>query len=228
VFPPNDPAVFDAHQHFAPRRRDDARPDDSSRHSSSPKVGEAREITSCRQFQHTIDSLRKEVEELVRVGIGGVILFAFRRRRTSSAAAPGTRRASRKWRCVRSATISRRAGLMADLCLDEYTITVTAACCAMTARSTMTRRSTVRTRRVGPGERRCVGRGPSGMMDGQVGAIRSALDAAGFDETIIMAYAAKYASGLYGPFRDAVGVEIVEAATARDTNRTTGTGVKPS
>jgi len=42
-----------------------------------------------------------------------------------------------------------------------------------------------------------------------------------------MAYAAKYASGLYGPFRDAVGVEIVEAATARDTNRTTGTGVKP-
>ena len=50
---------------------------------------------------------------------------------------------------------------------------------------------------------------PSGMMDGQVGAIRSALDGAGFDETIIMAYAAKYASGLYGPFRDAVGVEIV-------------------
>jgi porphobilinogen synthase len=49
---------------------------------------------------------------------------------------------------------------------------------------------------------------PSGMMDGQVGAIRSALDSAGFTDTVIMAYAAKYASGLYGPFREAVGVEI--------------------
>jgi len=46
------------------------------------------------------------------------------------------------------------------------------------------------------------------MMDGQVGAIRSALDSAGFTDTVIMAYAAKYASGLYGPFREAVGVEI--------------------
>jgi porphobilinogen synthase len=51
---------------------------------------------------------------------------------------------------------------------------------------------------------------PSGMMDGQVAAIRVALDDAGFTDTIILAYAAKYASGLYGPFRDAVGVEIVE------------------
>ena len=49
---------------------------------------------------------------------------------------------------------------------------------------------------------------PSGMMDGQVGAIRSALDGAGHTDTVIMAYAAKYASALYGPFREAVGVEI--------------------
>jgi porphobilinogen synthase len=48
------------------------------------------------------------------------------------------------------------------------------------------------------------------MMDGQVGAIREALDGGGFEETVIMAYAAKYASGLYGPFRDAVEVEIVD------------------
>jgi porphobilinogen synthase len=50
---------------------------------------------------------------------------------------------------------------------------------------------------------------PSGMMDGQVGAIRSALDDAGFEHVAIMAYSAKYASALYGPFRDAVDVQIV-------------------
>jgi porphobilinogen synthase len=49
---------------------------------------------------------------------------------------------------------------------------------------------------------------PSGMMDGQVGSIRSALDGAGFTDVAIMAYSAKYASGLYGPFRDAVDVQI--------------------
>ena len=52
-------------------------------------------------------------------------------------------------------------------------------------------------------------------MDGQVGAIRAALDDAGFEETIIMAYAAKYASGLYGPFREAVGVEIANGGDRR-------------
>ncbi len=46
--------------------------------------------------------------------------------------------------------------------------------------------------------------GPSGMMDGQVGAVREALDAAGHDDTVILAYAAKYASAFYGPFREAV------------------------
>jgi porphobilinogen synthase len=49
---------------------------------------------------------------------------------------------------------------------------------------------------------------PSGMMDGQVGVIRAALDAAGFTDVAILAYSAKYASGLYGPFRDAVDVQI--------------------
>jgi porphobilinogen synthase len=50
---------------------------------------------------------------------------------------------------------------------------------------------------------------PSGMMDGQVGVIRAALDSVGFADTAILAYAAKYASALYGPFRDAVDVQIV-------------------
>lgn len=56
---------------------------------------------------------------------------------------------------------------------------------------------------------------PSGMMDGQVAAIRGALDSEGFDQVAILAYAAKYASGLYGPFRDAVDVEIVDGGDRR-------------
>ncbi len=56
---------------------------------------------------------------------------------------------------------------------------------------------------------------PSGMMDGQVGYIRAALDAAGHLDTAILAYSAKYASGLYGPFRDAVDVRIVGGGDRR-------------
>jgi porphobilinogen synthase len=56
---------------------------------------------------------------------------------------------------------------------------------------------------------------PSGMMDGQVGAIRGALDSAGFTSTSILAYSAKYASGLYGPFRDAVDVQIASGGTRK-------------
>jgi porphobilinogen synthase len=56
---------------------------------------------------------------------------------------------------------------------------------------------------------------PSGMMDGQVGAIRHALDTAGFSNVAIMAYSAKYASGLYGPFRDAVDVQIADGGNRK-------------
>jgi len=58
---------------------------------------------------------------------------------------------------------------------------------------------------------------PSDMMDGRVGAIRSALDAAGFEDTLIMAYSAKYASAYYGPFRDAVGSKIGKDAISKST-----------
>jgi porphobilinogen synthase len=56
---------------------------------------------------------------------------------------------------------------------------------------------------------------PSGMMDGQVASIRRALDGSGFEETAVLAYAAKYASALYGPFRDAVDVTIVGGGDRR-------------
>ena len=176
-------------------------------------LSEAREISSLPgQFQHTIESLRKEVEELVRVGVGGVILFGV----------PSTKDelGSGAWDPQGVAQVALRAlrddfgdelVLMADLCLDEYTSH--GHCGVLRSDGTLDNDATlelygrVALAQAGAGASVVA---PSGMMDGQVGALRSTLDAAGFDETIIMAYAVKYASGFYGPFRDAVGVEIVD------------------
>ena len=176
-------------------------------------LSEAREITSLPgQFQHTVDSLCKEVEELVRVGVGGVILFGV----------PATKDeiGSGAWDPQGIAQVALRAlrdrfgdelVLMADLCLDEYT--THGHCGVLRANGTVDNDATLELyARVALAQAEAGASvvAPSGMMDGQVGAIRSALDGGGFEETIILAYAVKYASGLYGPFRDAVGVEIVE------------------
>ena len=100
---------------------------------------------------------------------------------------------------------------MADLCLDEYTSH--GHCGVLRTDGTVDNDATLELYgrvALAQAEAGASVVAPSGMMDGQVAAIRGALDGAGFDETIILAYAAKYASGLYGPFRDAVGVEIIE------------------
>ncbi|MGB8197530.1 MAG: porphobilinogen synthase, partial [Acidimicrobiales bacterium] len=175
-------------------------------------LSEARAITSLPgQFQHTVDSLRKEVEELLRVGVGGVILFGV----------PATKDelGSSAWDPEGIAQVALRAlrddygdelVLIADLCLDEYTSH--GHCGVLRNDGTVDNDATlelygrIALAQVNAGASIVA---PSGMMDGQVGAIRGALDGAGLDETIILAYAAKYASGLYGPFRDAVDVEIV-------------------
>ena len=176
-------------------------------------LGEAREISSLPgQFQHTVDSLRQEVKELVRVGVGGVILFGV----------PSTKDelGSGAWDPQGIAQLAIRAlrdefgdalVVMADLCLDEYTRH--GHCGVLRTDGTVDNDATLELYgrvAVAQAEAGASVVAPSGMMDGQVGAIRGALDEAGFDETIIMAYAAKFASGLYGPFRDAVGVEIIE------------------
>jgi porphobilinogen synthase len=181
-------------------------------------LSEAREIASLPgQFQHTVDSLRKEVEELVGVGVGGVILFGV----------PSTKDelGSGAWDPRGIAQVALRAlreefgdelVLMADLCLDEYT--THGHCGVLRSDGTVDNDATLELYgRVALAQADAGASvvAPSGMMDGQVGAIRSALDAGGFDETIILAYAAKYASGLYGPFRDAVGVEIIEGGDRR-------------
>ncbi len=160
--------------------------------------------------QHTRESLRKEVTRLAGLGIPGVILFGVPA--TKDATGSG---ASDPDGIVQQALRDLRDDhgdglvLLADLCLDEYTDH--GHCGLLTASgevdndATLDRYAEVAIVQADAGADVVA---PSGMMDGQVAAIRSALDAAGHQPVAILAYAAKYASALYGPFRDAVDVEI--------------------
>ncbi len=162
-------------------------------------------------LQHTRESLRKEVRELADLGIPAVVLFGV----------PAAKDAigSGAWdpdgivqialRDLRD-EMGDRIVLTADLCLDEYTDH--GHCGVLTADGTVDNDATIELYARAAVAQAAAGAdvvAPSGMMDGQVGAIRAALDGAGHHETAILAYSAKYASALYGPFRDAVDVTIV-------------------
>ena len=167
--------------------------------------------------QHTRESLRQEVRELVDLGVPAVILFGVPA--TKDAAGTG---ASDPDGIVQLALRDLRdefgdeVVLMADLCLDEYTDH--GHCGLLTAAgtvdndATLERYAEVAVAQADAGVDVCA---PSGMMDGQVRAIRSALDGSSHTDTAILAYAAKYASALYGPFRDAVDVEIADGGDRR-------------
>ena len=160
--------------------------------------------------QHTRESLRKEVVELAALGIPGVILFGVPSRKDAEG--------SGAWDpdgIVQVALRDLRAEvgddlvLLADLCLDEYTDH--GHCGVLTPDGEVDNDATIELYgrvAVAQAEAGADIVAPSGMMDGQVLAIREALDDDGFDDTAILAYAAKYASALYGPFRDAVDVTI--------------------
>jgi porphobilinogen synthase len=160
--------------------------------------------------QHTTDSLVKEARRLSYLGVPALIVFGV----PASKDATG----SQAWSpdgIVQIALRELRDELadsmvvMADLCLDEYTDH--GHCGVVRADGTVDNDATIelyaRTA-LAQADAGVDVVAPSGMMDGQVAAIRSALDGAGFVETAILAYAAKYASALYGPFRDAVDVTI--------------------
>jgi porphobilinogen synthase len=161
--------------------------------------------------QHTRESLRKEVQELAQIGVPAVILFGV----PSAKDAVG----SGAWDpdgIVQVALRELRGDvgddlvLMADLCLDEYTDH--GHCGVIDERGGVDNDATIDLYArvaVAQAEAGADVVAPSGMMDGQVAAIRGALDAAGFEQVAILAYAAKYASALYGPFREAVDVTIV-------------------
>jgi porphobilinogen synthase len=160
--------------------------------------------------QHTLDSLSREVAELAALGVRGVILFGVpaTKDETGSGAHDPDGIAQRALARLRSETGDSMV-LMADLCVDEYTSH--GHCGVLDARGNVDNDLTLDVycrAAVAQADAGAHVVAPSGMMDGQVGAIRAALDAAGHTDTAIMAYSAKYASGLYGPFRDAVDVQI--------------------
>jgi len=157
------------------------------------------------QAQHTVESLRKAAAQIRAAGVLGLIVFGVPAKKDaegSEAWNPDgiTQRALRALRD----DLGDDAVLIADLCLDEYTDH--GHCGVLDDRGEVDNDATLeRYRRIAVVQAEAGAHivGPSGMMDGQVDAIRGALDDAGATDTAIMAYAAKFASAFYGPFRDA-------------------------
>ncbi len=167
--------------------------------------------------QHTRSSLRTEVAALRDLGVPAVILFGI-----PAAKDP---EGSEAWNpdgvvqvalCDLREEVGDDVVLMADLCVDEYTDH--GHCGILDGHGSVDNDATLELYRraavaqADAGVDVCA---PSGMMDGQVAAIRAALDESGHAETAILAYSAKYASALYGPFRDAVDVQIVGGGDRR-------------
>ena len=169
------------------------------------------------QFQHTRQSLRAEVAELRALGIGAVVLFGVPEHKDHIG--------SEAWNpdgIVQAALADLRSDLgddivlIADLCMDEYTDH--GHCGVLDGRGDVENDATLEIyARIALAQATAGADvvAPSGMMDGQVGAIRGALDGSGFEQTAILAYSAKYATALYGPFRDAVDVTIAGGGDRR-------------
>ena len=160
--------------------------------------------------QHSRESLRKEVTELAALGIRAVVLFGVPATKDAVGSA-----AFDPHGVVQVALGDLRAEvgdelvLIADLCIDEYTDH--GHCGVLDDRGDVDNDATLEIYAKAALAQARAGAhvvAPSGMMDGQVGRIRRALDDDGFTEVAILAYSAKYASALYGPFRDAVDVTI--------------------
>ena len=167
--------------------------------------------------QHTRSSLRAEVSALRDLGVPAVILFGIPEEKDAVG--------SEAWNpdgVVQLALQDLRdevgddVVLMADLCVDEYTDH--GHCGVLDGHGSVDNDATLELYGRAAVAQSAAGAdvtAPSGMMDGQVAAIRAALDDAGHPDTVILAYAAKYASALYGPFRDAVDVQIVGGGDRR-------------
>ncbi len=170
-------------------------------------LGEPKPISSLPGVvQHTRESLRKAAVEAVEAGIGGLMLFGIPA--TKDAIGSGGSDPDGILNVALrdlSAEVGDATVLMSDLCLDEFTdhghCGVLAADGTVDNDKTLDRYAEMAVAQATAGAHLL---GPSGMMDGQVGAARTALDAAGFTDTGILAYSAKYASAFYGPFREAV------------------------
>jgi len=160
--------------------------------------------------QHSLASLENEIGDLIDLGVRGVVLFGVPLAKDpigSGAFDPNgiVQVALRRLR----ERYDDRIVLMADLCVDEYTSH--GHCGIVNDKGHVDNDATLEVYVKAAIAQATAGAqvvAPSGMMDGQVAAIRAGLDGAGFHDVAIMGYSAKYASALYGPFRDAVDVQI--------------------
>src|SRR5467141_2188465 len=158
------------------------------------------------QYQHTLDSLTREAEAALKLGVNSFVLFGIPARKDAEG--------SQAWNddgIVQQALRRLRdafgpdALLIADLCLCEYTDH--GHCGVLDGESVANDRTLALYQRIALAQAAAGADviAPSGMMDGQVGAIRTALDRQGYADRAILTYAAKYASAFYGPFREAAG-----------------------
>ncbi|MCL2470450.1 MAG: porphobilinogen synthase [Propionibacteriaceae bacterium] len=162
--------------------------------------------------RHTLDSLARAAAEAAEVGLGGVMLFGVPA--TDKKDSSGSQAVAEDGILNRAlATVRAEVGddlvVMADTCLDEFT--THGHCGVLAPDGSVDNDATLEiygAQAVAQARAGAHMVGPSGMMDHQVAAIRDALDAAGLDNISILAYAAKYASAFYGPFREAVACSL--------------------
>jgi porphobilinogen synthase len=161
--------------------------------------------------QHTVESLVKEARRLNSLGVPALVLFGVAEHKDAVGSGASDPQGIVQIALQQlAAELGGQMVLMADLCLDEYTDH--GHCGILDPRGDVDNDLTLERYQAAALAQSRAGAdvvAPSGMMDGQVAAIRSALDADGATGVSILAYAAKYASALYGPFRDAVDVNIV-------------------
>ncbi|MFC0680244.1 porphobilinogen synthase [Lysobacter korlensis] len=156
--------------------------------------------------QHTLDTLRAELVRAAELGIGGVMLFGIPQQKDAVGTCATTEDGILNV-AIRAAVeeVGDALVVQSDLCLDEFTDH--GHCGVLDDRGRVDNDATLERYREMAIVQAAAGShllGLSGMMDGQVAAVRDALDAAGHTDTAVLAYAAKYASAFYGPFREAV------------------------
>ncbi|MTB73230.1 porphobilinogen synthase [Arsenicicoccus sp. MKL-02] len=156
--------------------------------------------------QHSLDSLEQAAREAVAAGVGGIMVFGVPTSKDAVGSGATDTDGILNVALRRLAdTVGDELVVMGDLCLDEFTDH--GHCGVLDARGGVDNDATLERyaeMALAQAEAGATVLGLSGMMDGQVGHVRRALDQAGHLDTIVLAYAAKYASGFYGPFREAV------------------------